>query len=92
MLSRWMVRFAAITTLCLAVCATASAQYGGGGETGGSGGTGGYTAPPGGYSSGKAIGIGVGAAAGAAVGIGRNQSNKREGQSNLLDDVRWQIS
>jgi hypothetical protein len=69
---RWIVQFTGITTLCLAVCAAASAQYGGGGGTGGSGGTGGtggYTAPPGGYSSGKAIGIGVGAAAGAAVGI-----------------------
>jgi hypothetical protein len=72
MLSRWIVRFTGVTTLCMAVCAAASAQYGGGGGTGGSGGTGGtggYTAPPGGYSSGKAIGIGVGAAAGAAVGI-----------------------
>src|SRR6266513_5712399 len=72
MLSRWIVRFTGITTLCLAMCAAASAQYGGGGGTGGSGGTGGtggYTAPPGGYSSGKAIGFGVGAAAGAAVGI-----------------------
>ena len=69
MASRWIVRFTGITTLCLAVCAAASAQYGGGGGTGGSGGTGGYTTPPGGYSSGKAIGIGVGAAAGAAVGI-----------------------
>jgi hypothetical protein len=72
MLSRWIVRVTGITTLCMAVCAAASAQYGGGGGTGGSGGTGGtggYTAPPGGYSSGKAIGIGVGAAAGAAVGI-----------------------
>jgi len=69
MLSRWIVRFTGIATLCLAVCTAASAQYGGGGGTGGSGGTGGYTAPPGGYSSGKAIGIGVGAAAGAAVGI-----------------------
>ncbi len=72
MLSRWIVRFTGITTLCMAVCAAASAQYGGGGGTGGSGGTGGtggYTAPPGGYSSGKAIGIGVGAAAAAAVGI-----------------------
>src|SRR6266849_7661813 len=69
MLSGWIVRFTGIATLCLAVCAAASAQYGGGGGTGGSGGTGGYTAPPGGYSSGKAIGIGVGAAAGAAVGI-----------------------
>jgi len=72
MISRWIVRFTGITTLCLAVCAAASAQYGGGGGTGGSGGTGGnggYNAPAGGYSSGKAIGIGVGAAAGAAVGI-----------------------
>src|ERR1700746_882392 len=72
MASRWIVRFTGITTLCMAVCAAASAQYGGGGGTGGSGGTGGtggYTAPPGGYSSGKAIGIGVGAAAGAVVGI-----------------------
>ena len=72
MLSRWIVRFTGIMTLCMAVCAAASAQYGGGGGTGGSGGTGGtggYTAPPGGYSSGKAIGIGVGAAAGAAVAI-----------------------
>jgi hypothetical protein len=72
MLSSWIVRFSGITTLCMAVCAAASAQYGGGGGTGGSGGTGGtggYTAPPGGYSSGKAVGIGVGAAAGAAVGI-----------------------
>src|SRR6266550_6956698 len=69
MLSRWIVRFTGIATLSLAVCAAASAQYGGGGGTGGSGGTGGYTASPGGYSSGKAIGIGVGAAAGAAVGI-----------------------
>jgi hypothetical protein len=69
MASRWIVRFTGIMTLCLAVCAAASAQYGGGGGTGSSGGTGGYTAPPGGYSSGKAIGIGVGAAAGAAVGI-----------------------
>jgi hypothetical protein len=72
MLSRWMVRFAGISTICLAVCAAASAQYGGGGGTGGSGGTGGnggYVAPSGGYGSGKAIGIGVGAAAGAAVAV-----------------------
>src|SRR6266849_5200115 len=70
MLSGWIVRFTGIATLCLAVCAAASAQYGGGGGTGGSGGTGGtggYTAPPGGYGSGKAIGIGVGAAAGIAL-------------------------
>src|SRR6201993_2875876 len=67
MLSRWLARFAGISTICLAVCAVASAQYGGGGGTGGTGGTGGYVAPSGGYGSGKAIGIGVGAAAGAAV-------------------------
>jgi len=75
MLSRWIVRFAGISTVCLAVCAAASAQYGGGGGMGGSGGTGGtggnpgYVAPSGGYGSGKAIGIGVGAAAGAAVAV-----------------------
>ena len=75
MLARWVVRFTGVATLCLAVCATASAQYGGGGGTGGSGGTGGtggnpgYVAPSGGYGSGKAIGIGVGAAAGAAVAV-----------------------
>jgi hypothetical protein len=72
MASRWIVRFTGITTLYLAMCAGAPAQYGGGSGTGGSGrtgGTGGYNAPPGGYSSGKAIGIGVGAATGAAVGI-----------------------
>ena len=52
MLSRWIVRFTGIAALSLAVCAAATAQYGGGGGTGGSGGTGGnggYTAPPGGY-------------------------------------------
>src|SRR5260370_3264865 len=72
MLSRWIVRLGGLRQICLAMCAGACAQYGGGGGTGGSGGsggTGGYTAPPAGYSSGKAIGIGVGAAAGAAVGI-----------------------
>ena len=69
MLSRSIMRVAGISTICLAVCAAASAQYGGGGGTG-SGGTGGNTAyvpPSGGYGSGKAIGIGVGAAAGAVV-------------------------
>src|SRR5246127_821332 len=69
MLSRWLARFAGISTICLAVCAVASAQYGGGGGTGGTGGTGGYVAPSGGYGSGKAIGIGVGAAAGATVAV-----------------------
>jgi len=75
MLSRWIVRFVGISAICLAMCAAASAQYGGGGGTGGSGGTGGtggtggYVAPSGGYGSGKAIGIGVGAAAGAAVAV-----------------------
>ena len=71
MFSHWMVRFAGIATLSLAVCGAASAQYGGGGTpgTGGTGTTGGYTPPSGGYGSGKAIGIGVGAAAGAAIGV-----------------------
>jgi hypothetical protein len=75
MLSRWLVRFAGIATLCLAVSAAASAQYGGGGTGGtgatgsGSTGNGGYTPPKGGYGSGKAIGIGVGAAAGAVVAV-----------------------
>ena len=74
MLSRWLVRFTGIATLCLALSAAASAQYGGGG-TGGTGtgsgtpGTPGYVAPSGGYGNGKAIGIGVGAAAGAAVAV-----------------------
>lgn len=66
MLSRWLMRFAGISTICLVVCAAASAQYGGGGGTG-TGGTGGNTGYSGGYGSGKAIGIGVGAAAGAVV-------------------------
>ena len=76
MLSRWMVRFTGIATLCLALSAAASAQYGGGGTggtgstgSGSTGGSGGYTAPSGGYGSGKAIGIGVGAAAGAVVAV-----------------------
>jgi hypothetical protein len=71
MFSHWLVRFTGIATLSLAVCAVASAQYGGGGTagSGGTGASGGYTPPSGGYGSGKAIGIGVGAAAGAAVGI-----------------------
>jgi hypothetical protein len=74
MLSHWLVRFTGIATVCLAMSAAASAQYGGGGTGGtgtggGSTGSGGYTAPPGGYGSGKAIGIGVGAAAGAAVAV-----------------------
>jgi hypothetical protein len=74
MLSRCLLRFTGIATLCLAMSAAASAQYGGGG-TGGTGtgsgtpGTPGYVAPSGGYGSGKAIGIGVGAAAGAAVAV-----------------------
>jgi hypothetical protein len=73
--SRWLVRLTGIATLCLALSAAASAQYGGGGTGGtgapgsGSTGSGGYTAPPGGYGSGKAIGIGVGAAAGAVVAV-----------------------
>ena len=88
MLSRWSVRFAGISTICLAMCAAASAQYGGGGGTGGSGGTGGaggstgYVAPSGGYGSGKAIGIGVGAAAGAAVAVVLLVRHHRHAESN----------
>jgi len=88
MLSRWIVRFAGISTICLAMCTAASAQYGGGGGTGGSGGTGGtggstgYVAPSGGYGSGKAIGIGVGAAAGAAVAIVLLVRHHRHAESN----------
>ena len=62
------IRVALAVALVLVVGSQASAQYGGG--TGGTGGgtTGpGYTAPSGGYGSGKAIGIGVGAAAGGAT-------------------------
>lgn len=70
MVSRWLARVAGILLLCLAVSATASAQYGGGGGTGGTGSTG-SSGTTGSYGSGngKAIGIGVGAAAGAVVGI-----------------------
>jgi hypothetical protein len=88
MLSRWIVRFVGVSTICLAVCAAASAQYGGGGGTGGSGGTGGtggntgYVAPSGGYGSGKAIGIGVGAAAGAAVAIVLLVRHHRHAENN----------
>jgi hypothetical protein len=88
MLSRWVTRFAGISTICLAMCAGASAQYGGGGGTGGSGGTGGtggntgYVAPSGGYGSGKAIGIGVGAAAGAAVAVVLLVRHHRHAESN----------
>ena len=88
MLSRWIVRFVGTSTICLAMCATASAQYGGGGGTGGSGGTGGtggstgYVAPSGGYGSGKAIGIGVGAAAGAAVAIVLLVRHHRHAENN----------
>ena len=89
MLSRWIARAAGISTICLAMCAAASAQYGGGGGTGGSGGgTGGsgggtgYVAPSGGYGSGKAIGIGVGAAAGAAVAIVLLVRHHRHAENN----------
>jgi hypothetical protein len=87
--SRWLARFAGVSTICLAVCGVASAQYGGGGGTGGSGGgtggtggTGGYVAPSGGYGSGKAIGIGVGAAAGAAVAIVLLVRHHRHAENN----------
>src|SRR5271167_258788 len=72
MLSRRFAKILGVLLLCLAVCATASAQYGSGspgvsGGMGGSGSTGGTS----GYSSGsgQAVGIGVAVAAGAAVGI-----------------------
>jgi len=67
-------KLAGVIAMCLAVGATASAQYGGGGM-GGGGGTGGGsmggTGTGSNYSSGsgKAVGIGVAVAAGAAVGI-----------------------
>jgi hypothetical protein len=88
MLSRWVVRFVGISTICLAMCAAASAQYGGGGGTGGSGATGGtggstgYIAPSGGYGSGKAIGIGVGAAAGAAFAVVLLVRHHRHAENN----------
>ncbi|HXJ11918.1 MAG TPA: hypothetical protein VNH19_06575 [Candidatus Limnocylindrales bacterium] len=88
MLSRWIGRFAGLLTVCLALCAAASAQYGGGGGTGGSGGTGGtgggpgYVAPSGGYGSGKAIGIGVGAAAGATVAVVLLVRHHRHAENN----------
>src|SRR5882757_11438382 len=82
MLSRWIGRFAGISTVCLALCAVASAQYGGGGGTGGTGGSTGYVAPSGGYGSGKAIGIGVGAAAGAAVAIVLLVRHHRHAENN----------
>src|SRR5882757_9668713 len=55
MFTNWLVRFAGIATLSLAVCGAAAAQYGGGGTSG----TGGTGASGGGYTP----------AAGAAVGI-----------------------
>ncbi|HMD42578.1 MAG TPA: hypothetical protein VKH45_05860 [Candidatus Acidoferrum sp.] len=73
MRSQGLAKVTGVLFVCLAVCATASAQYGGGGMGGTAAGTGGSSNPnsTGSYSSGsgKAIGIGVGAAAGAAVGI-----------------------
>ena len=60
-------KLAGVFAVCLAMGATASAQYGGGG--GSMGGTGTGNTPQYGYGSGKAIGIGVGAAAAAGVGI-----------------------
>jgi len=71
MLFRSSARIMGVFLLSLAVCAAASAQYGGssggtgGMGPGGSNGAGGYGS---GSGSGKAIGIGVGAAA-AAVGV-----------------------
>lgn len=70
MLSRWLPRVTGCFLLCLSLCATTSAQYGGRTSPGtGSAGMG--STSPGGYGSGsgKAIGIGVGVAAGAAVAV-----------------------
>jgi hypothetical protein len=71
MLSRGLTKVTGVLLVCLAVCATASAQYGGGSMGGIGTGTGGSPNTAGSYGSGsgKAIGIGVGVAAGAAVGI-----------------------
>lgn len=70
MVSRRFAKISGALLLCLAVCGTASAQYGGGG-TGGTGsmGSGSTGTPAYSYGNGKAIGIGVGVAAGAAVGV-----------------------
>jgi hypothetical protein len=72
MLTQWLARFMGVSLLCLAMCAVASAQYGGGsmgsGGTTGAGTTGAANSNYS-YGSGKAIGIGVGVAAAAAVGV-----------------------
>jgi hypothetical protein len=73
MFSRSLGRFSGVVLFCLAVGATASAQYNGGtAGTPGATGTGNMAVggtPNYSYGNGKAIGVGVGAAAGAAVGI-----------------------
>ena len=75
-----------VFAVCLAMGATASAQYGGGtmggGGTGGMGGTGTGTRPS--YGSGKAVGIGVGAAAGAAVGIALLVHHRHKASSEAM--------
>ena len=65
MFSKYLARISGVSLLCLAACAGASAQYGGGTGTGSTGTTPGYTNN--GYGNGKAIGIGVGAAAAVVV-------------------------
>src|SRR5690349_10863700 len=91
MRSNFVVRLAQIIVLCAAVSATAFAQYPGGtGGGAGTGGTGGYTAPNGGYGSGKAIGIGVGVAA-AVAGIAlyvHHRHKAAEPKASLVDRSR----
>jgi hypothetical protein len=81
-------KLAACLAICLAMAATASAQYPGTGTMGGTGGTGSGTTSSGtphyNYGNGKAIGIGVGAAAGAAVGIALWLHHRHKAQSEAV--------
>jgi hypothetical protein len=91
MRSNFVVRLAQIIVLCAAVSATAFAQYPGGTGGGGTGGTGGYTAPNGGYGSGKAIGIGVGVAA-AVAGIALYVHHRHKVAETKASLVDWTMS
>src|SRR5579863_1428025 len=89
MRSNYLVRLAQIVILCGAVSATAFAQYGGGGTGGTTSTT--YTAPKGGYSTGKAVGIGVGVAA-AVAGIAlyvHHRHNAANSQGSLTGQKPW---
>jgi hypothetical protein len=66
MVRRSFTVFAVGCALCLALAASAFAQYGGG-MGGGTGGTGVYTPPKGGYKTSTGIAIGAAAAAGAGI-------------------------